>query len=224
MQAVQAIYNPSRNSRTNEEIFPGMPPGSELVWGALAGLSQPFDISDGYFKYLVYKDPSWNWKTFNLDKDVAAADSIDNGVINAADPNLKPFFDAGGKLIMYHSWTDQLIAPENSINYYNSVHAALHGYKLGDSFRLFMMPGMNHCFGGEGPSMIDPVAALELWVETGKAPDQIVAANYENGKPSRTRPLCPYPQVAKYKGTGSTDDAGNFVCATPDENKKMNTN
>jgi feruloyl esterase len=144
---------------------------------------------------------------------VARADGMDHGVLNAIDPNLKSFFDRGGKLLMYHGWNDQLIAPENSVNYYQSVVKAFGGVsKVNDSVRLFMAPGMNHCAGGDGPSNFDCLAALERWVEQKQPPDTILASHLTGGKVDRTRPLCPYPQVAAYKGTGDQNDAASFTC------------
>ena len=163
---------------------------------------------------MVFKDPKWNYLTLDFDKDVALADKLDDGLLNATDPNLKAFFSHGGKLLMYHGWNDQLITPLNSVNYYNSVVEAMGGAaKIKDSYRLFMAPGMNHCGGGDGPSRIDPVTSIDDWVMNGKAPDQMLADHLTANKVDRSRPLCPYPQVAKYKGTGSIDEAGNFVCA-----------
>ena len=116
-------------------------------------------------------------------------------------------------LIQYHGWSDAQISPGNSIQYYNRVLRAIGGAdKINGSYRLFMAPGMAHCGGGEGPNTFDAVGALEQWVENGSAPDQIIASHSTNGVVDRTRPLCPYPQVAAYKGTGSTDEAANFVC------------
>jgi feruloyl esterase len=114
---------------------------------------------------------------------------------------------------MYHGWSDQMVGPGTSINYYTSVTNALGGpAKTMASVRLFMVPGMAHCRGGEGPNTFDAVTALEQWVERGKAPDQMLASHATNGVVDRTRPLCPYPQLAAYKGSGSTDEAANFSC------------
>ena len=212
VETARKIYGPVTNPRTKEVIFPGLMPGSEMAWAGLAG-PQPFPIPADQFKYVVFKDPSWDYKKLNFDSDVALADKTDSGLINAIDPNLKAFFGHGGKLLQYHGWNDQLIPPLNSVNYYKSVEKAMGGAsKIKDNYRLFMVPGMTHCAGGEGPSNFDAVKALEEWVEKGKAPEQIVASHMTNGNADRTRPLCPYPQVAVYKGSGSTDDAANFVC------------
>ncbi|HUS06219.1 MAG TPA: tannase/feruloyl esterase family alpha/beta hydrolase [Bryobacteraceae bacterium] len=216
LAAARKIYAGATNPRTGEQIFPGMVPGSELVWGALAGGPKPFAIPESHFRHIVFKDPDWDFRTLNFDRDVALADKLDNGLLNAIDPDLKSFVERGGKLILYHGWNDQLIAPQNSINYYSSVADALGGAsKIHSAIRLFMAPGMNHCSGGDGPSAFDHLAILDEWRDKGKAPDQIIASHLTDSKPDRTRPLCPYPQIAKYKGTGSTDEAENFTCALP---------
>jgi feruloyl esterase len=216
VDAARKIYEGATNPRTHESIFPGMSRGSELVWPALAG-ERPFGIPVSHFQVIVFRSPDWNYQTLDFDIDVALADKIDNGLLNATDPNLKAFFSHGGKLLMYHGWNDQLISPFNSVNYYNSVVKAMGGAaRINDSYRLFMAPGMNHCNGGEGPSRIDPILNMDDWVKHGKAPDQLVAEHVASGgHVDRSRPLCPYPQVAKYKGAGSTDDAANFTCAKP---------
>ena len=215
VEAAKKIYAGPKNPRTGEQIFPGLEPGSENGWVFFAREREP-PIVASHFKYLVFKNPNWDFHTLNFDSDVALADKLDNGIITATNPNLKEFFAQGGKLLLYHGWNDGAIAPQNTINYYNTVADAMGGSaKVQDSMRLFMAPGMDHCYGGDGPFDFDTIAALEQWAEKGNAPDRIVAGHLLKGspKPDRTRPLCPYPQVAKYKGSGGTDEASNFVCA-----------
>jgi feruloyl esterase len=213
VEAARRIYAPAKNPRTGVEIFPGMAPGSETGWAGLAGGPGPLTISNDHYRFVVFKNPQWDFKTMDFDKDVALADKMDDGVMNATDPNLKAFFDRGGKLLMYHGWSDQLIAPRNSINYYQSVAKALGGMdKVADSIRPFMVPGMAHCFGGDGTSTFDSVTTIEQWVEQKKTPAQIPASHMTSGVADRARPLCPYPMVAAYKGTGNTNDAANFAC------------
>ena len=214
--AARKIYTPTKNAANGQEIFPAMNPGSELVWATLAGGPRPIALADDHFKYVVFQDPNWDFKTLNFDSDYVKAMKLDQGLLSAVSPDLKAFFSHGGKFIHYHGWTDQQVMPGNSINYYNSVVKAMGGAgKTMESYRLYLAPGMNHCGGGDGPNSFDTLGALEQWVEHGKAPDQIVASHSTRGQVDRTRPLCPYPQVAKYAGSGSTDDAANFVCKAP---------
>jgi feruloyl esterase len=132
------------------------------------------------------------------------------------EPDLTAFQRLGGKLILYHGWYDQNIAPRNSVNYYQKVLQTMGGEeKTKDFFRLFMVPGMGHCGGGPGPNTMDTLAAMELWVEQKRAPEKIVASRPLEAQGERTRPLCAYPQAARYKGNGSTEDAANFICADP---------
>ncbi len=193
-------------------FFPGLEPGSEMGWATLSG-PKPMDLAVEVYKYLVFQDPKWDYLSFNPETDVARAEKTISGVMDSADPNLKPLFTHGGKLLQYHGWADPGIPPGSSVNYYKSVLETMGGKtKVNGSYRLFMVPGMGHCGGGDGTSTFDMVSALDQWVEHGKAPDQIVASKVVNGAVVRTRPLCPYPQVATYKGTGSTDEAANFAC------------
>jgi feruloyl esterase len=165
----------------------------------------------------LFQDGNWDYHTFNFDTDTARADKLGNGLMNAVDPaKLQKVFAHGGKILLYHGWNDPAITPLISIKLYNDAVAANGGVgKTYNEIRLFMVPGMNHCGGGEGPNVFDKLDAISAWVEQGKAPDEIVASHSTNGNVDRTRPLCPYPQVAKYKGTGSIDEAQNFVCSKP---------
>jgi feruloyl esterase len=215
VDAARKIYTPATNPQTGEHIFPPMERGSELVWGRLAGGPGPIQLADDHFKYVVFENSQWDFRTLNFDADVAKAVKKDDGVLSAIDPNLQPFFARGGKLITYHGWTDQQVMPENSINYYQSVVAATGAAKVDESYRLFMAPGMNHCSGGDGPNKFDMLSAMEAWRERGRAPETVLASHETDGKVDRTRPLCAYPKVARYKGSGSTDEAANFACVRP---------
>jgi feruloyl esterase len=213
VEAARKIYAGPKDSRTGAQIFPPVERGSELGWTAVAG-PQPYQVAVDHFKYVVFQDPNWDWRTLNFGSDVDLADQRDRGLVNATDPHLEKFFGHGGKLIIYHGWGDPIVAPENSIHYYNSVADTLGGVdKVSNSIRLFLAPGMGHCGGGDGPNVLETVPALEQWVEKGTAPEKILASHSTDGKVDRTRPLCPYPQVAKYKGSGSIDEAANFSCA-----------
>lgn len=214
VEAARKIYAPSKNPRTGEEIFPGLEPGSEPLWAPHVAGPRPFSVADDLFKYVVFRDPNWDFRKLDPAADLERARKADNNTLTAADPNIRTFVSRGGKLVIYHGWADQLIGPRNAINYYAAGTRAL-GTQWDDAVRLYMVPGMAHCGGGEGPNTFDMLTALEQWKEKGIAPMQIVAAHLTNGNVDRTRPLCPYPQVARYKGTGSTDEATNFVCTMP---------
>ena len=215
VEAARKIYAAAKNPRTGQVIFPGLEPGSEMGWAGLAG-KDAFGYAMDWLRYGVFKDPKWDYKTLNFDSDVTASEKAGGDAMDANDPDLRPFLAPGGKLLLYHGWADPLIVPGNTVNYYEAALAKMDSVKNArDSVRLFMVPGMLHCRGGDGPDDFDTLAAIEQWREKGKAPDQLVASHMTNGAVDRTRPLCPYPQVATYKGSGSTDQAENFSCALP---------
>lgn len=212
VQSARTMYAPLRNPRTQKEIFPGLEYGSEMGWSTFGGL-QPFDVGAGLYRDMVFKDPNWDYKTLNFDSDMDLTAKIEKGDINALDPNLQRFFLHGGKIIHYHGWADPQIPSGSSVEYYQSVLDTMGGTnKVKENYRLFMVPGMGHCAGGDGPASFNMLTALEQWVEKGKTPDYIPAVHLTNGHADRTRILCPYPQVATYNRTGDTNDAANFTC------------
>jgi hypothetical protein len=236
--ALEKLYEGAHDSE-KRELFPGFLPGGEdgtggwALWitGTGPGQSLLFAFGKGFFSDMVYDQADWDYKKANLDEAVAAADKKFAAVLNATESNLKPFSSRGGKLIIYHGWNDAAISALNTINYYESVESKM-GKQDADSFlRLFMVPGLQHCGGGPGPDVFgqmgfstanDPqhnmYLALEQWVEKGTAPTTVIATKQSGegaAATKMTRPLCAYPQVAKYKGVGNTNDAASFVCAVP---------
>ncbi len=222
-QAVQQLYD-----GPGENIYPGLLPGGEdgpggwsnWITGTQPGASGQGNLGLAFFRYFVFDDAEWDARSFKFetapgfDNDVEFTDYKLASIFNATDPDLSAFRDNGGKLIQYHGWSDPDITPLNSINYYENVQKATPGADV--FYRLFLVPGMQHCGGGPGTSKFDMISALEQWVEHGTAPESIPAAHVTStGIVDRTRPLCPYPQEAQWKGTGSTDLAENFVCALP---------
>jgi Tannase and feruloyl esterase len=233
---LKKLYEAARDSK-GKEIFPGFVPGGEegaggwplWITGNAAGKGLLFAFDFGFFADMVYEKPEWDYKKANLDDAVAASDDKFAAVLNAMETNMKGFEERGGKLIIYHGWSDAGISPLNTVNYYESVVNTM-GKEDTDSFmRLFMVPGMQHCGGGPGPDVfgeygISPVndpqhniyLALEQWVEKGTVPSAVIASRMDGEGPAAkvkmTRPLCPYPLEAKYKGSGDTNDAANFVC------------
>ena len=211
VETARALYADVKHPRTGRTLYsPLLQPGSELMWGTLAG-PQPFGNAAEAFKYVVSKDPAWEPSRFNAETDLELMDT-GGAVLNTPSPNLKPFFARGGKLLMYHGWNDQQVPAVSSVSYFTRVLDAVGKAAARKSIQLYMVPGMNHCQGGAGTDTFDKVAAMEEWMARGTAPDRIVASHATDGKIDRTRPLCPYPQVAVYNGAGSTDDASSFSC------------
>jgi feruloyl esterase len=211
VQTAQTITSPATTT-AGQVMFPRLEPGTELRWNRLAGGPNPADIFVDQFRYVVYQDPSWDWRSFDLERDSERANAVDKD-IDELNPRLAAFAKHGGKLLIYHGWADQQVAPGSTIEFYNSVlESSADSVPSQDWIRLFMVPGMGHCEGGEGPDTFDKISVLERWVEKREAPARIVAAHSNAGKIDRTRPLCPYPQVARYNGAGSIDEASNFTC------------
>jgi feruloyl esterase len=211
VQTAQTITSPA-TTMAGQVLFPRLEPGTELRWGRLAGGPRPADIFVDQFRYVVYQDPDWDWRSFDLERDSARANAVDKD-IDEFDPHLEAFARRGGKLLIYHGWADQQVAPGSSIEFYDSVlKLSANSAQAPNWIRLFMVPGMGHCTGGEGPDTFDKISVIERWVEKGEAPTRVIAAHNTAGKVDRTRPLCPYPQVARYNGSGSIDEASNFTC------------
>jgi tannase/feruloyl esterase len=202
-EGVQRIYDGPSNPRTGAHIFAGLERGSELGWNPV-----PVGYAADYFKYIVFKDPAWDPKSLNYDSDVERASK--DVVFDANDPDMSRFTGRGGKLILYQGWAEPGIPPGNLVRYYDQISKKTKAAK--DSVRVFMVPGMGHCGGGNGTSTFDMMPALDAWVVRGQAPARINASRVRDGKVDRTRPLCAWPQVARYTGSGRIDDEANFVC------------
>jgi feruloyl esterase len=228
VKALEMIYQGARNPRTGEQIYPGLEPGGEYPqpnnpgWAMIMDGKQPFNIDTALIGGMTFRNPQWDWRTFDFDRDVALLDAKLYGVLNAIDPDMRDFKAHGGKLVIYHGWSDPGVMPQRTIDFYDEMidfASKAHGGDgrayTSEYARLFMMPGMGHCRGGNGPDRADFMGVIANWVEHGKAPESIMARKEENGKVTMTRPICPHPQVARYKGRGNTNDAASFECAAP---------
>jgi len=231
--ALKKIYDGPVDGK-GKQMFPGFLPGGEdgqggwATWiGHAPGKDLQTIFATGFYAHMISTKDPIDLKTINVETAVKLADDQQGQTFNAIDPDLKAFGRRGGKLIIYHGWSDAALPPAGSINYYNSVEEALGPGKASYLMRLFMVPGMQHCGGGPGANSFgqftpagdadhDLSLALERWVEKGIAPDKLIATKFVDDKPEKgvamTRPLCPYPQTATYKGSGDTNDAANFEC------------
>ena len=223
--ALNKIYGGAKNQRTGEQVYPGWPKGTEAGWPQYWGTTEPARAN--LWRRWVFKDPQWNWWTFDFDRDIARADRAIGAMVDQVNPDIRRFQARGGKAIVYHGWQDPVSNPIDTIAYYEKVRNRQRSPDETDAFfRLFMVPGMGHCSGGAGtahfgnqggPSPVvdadhDLLAALDRWVESGTPPATFIASRVVNGTTVRTRPLCTYPKRAVYRGTGNTDDAANFTC------------
>ena len=240
MEALQKIYSGPKDPVSGEQIYPGYEPGTEAdpaAWGPwILGPIQPA-FANSFFAQAVHEDQQWDWRTADLGREVRLADEKTASILNAWNPDLRSFRAHGGKLIQYHGWGDAAIAPRDSIAYYEKVRAFLalypdprstNGKGIESFYRLFMVPGMQHCAGGQGPTSFgnddipkqdsasadadhDVVLALDRWVTQGVAPERIIGTGNIGGT-HLARPLCVYPAVAHYRGQGDANSPENFTC------------
>jgi feruloyl esterase len=198
-------------------IYSGFEPGSELGWAMMAAGPEPINISTSFFSDMVFENLKWDFRTFDVDRDTRYADTRLGEAINAFDPNLKPFKDHGGKLILYQAWNETIIPPRSLIDYYSTVEKTMGGVRQTQDFaRLFLVPGSGGCPGFSDPKAFDALDAVQQWREKNVAPEKIIfSLSDKPGNYYKSLPVCPYPQVPAYKGTGNINDAGNFICTTP---------
>jgi feruloyl esterase len=209
LKTVEAFYGGTKNSK-GELIFSGQALGNPLP--VLRGIP-PGGVPGGGFdtvRIWGFQDAGYDWNTFDLDRDMPIINSK-VGFVDAVDPDLSKFKAHGGKLLLYAGWGDTGITPENTVLYYESVLDKM-GRSQGDFVRLFMVPGMGHCRGGDGPDTFDTIGTLEAWREKSVTPTQMIGFNTRS---SLSRPICSYPQYPKYKGSGNLKDASNWSCAAP---------
>jgi hypothetical protein len=213
----KAVYDGPRNS-AGERLYPGgMMPGGEGAWGG----ADTWSLPEGSLRYLMFADqrPGYVNHDFNWDRDlesVRAQVALYDPVAPGTAPDLKAFQARGGRLIMYHGWSDQGVSPLGSLDYYAQVAARQGGMaKVRDWFRTFMVPGMFHCRGGNAPNTFDFMPSLAAWVEQGVAPDGVVATQRDGDRVVRTRPLYAYPATAKYDGKGDVNLAASWRAAMP---------
>ena len=210
VEEMRLIYQGPVNPRTKELIFPGLPYGAELQLNQYTG-KEALDNAVALYRYGVYKDPKWDWRSMDYDKSIELAHKTMDPSMRAQ-PDLTPFLDHGGRMLIYIGWTDYH-NPMELAGYYKKVVANYGEGDATDLIKLYIIPGMDHCSGGFGCDTFDKLGIIDQWVATGKAPEQVIASKLKDGKVVRTSPLCAYPQVAKYKGMGDTEDAASFVCA-----------
>jgi feruloyl esterase len=241
VEAVEKIYAGPSDPATGLRLFPGFERGSEFGWVGFGA------FINNLWQNMIVENPSFDFHAFDFTNDVAFFDAKLAATINSTDPDLGAFKARGGKLLMWHGWTDTTLEPRSSLNYYNSVvavtggglrladlpHASRHDSienleNTQDFFRLFLAPGVNHCGGGAGPNSSfaytlandvgpmdadhDILAALDRWVEHGIAPGRLIASHFTAGVADKTRPVCAYPKIARYKGKGDPNQPGAWTC------------
>lgn len=217
VEAVRQMYRGPQLPMVGQ-LAPGFPVGSETGW-PFASAAEPPMISAQFLRRVIFEDPLWSWRQFDLETDSTLARERAGWLMDAVSPELGTYRDQGGKLLLYHGWNDTNNSALATIAYYEAMEAELAvrpnplSIATPEFARLFLVPGMGHCAGGIGTSRFDAQRAIENWVERGIAPDRIEAERVDaGGQVVRTRPLCPYPQTARYRGTGNSDRSGSFVC------------
>ncbi|HEU4617369.1 MAG TPA: tannase/feruloyl esterase family alpha/beta hydrolase [Gammaproteobacteria bacterium] len=214
-ERVETLYGPLK-SKGGLDLYPGPTISAALGPSAPAKADAPAlaaPLANALKEFGYTSDATI--ASFDADKAIPAMEKLMDPVMSATNPDLSAFKARGGKVVAWHGWSDPAISPYNTLHYYESVQKKM-SVDMDDFYRIFFVPGMGHCgAGASGPDKFDVVAALEAWVEKGAAPTRIEATQYKDGKVVRTRPLCKYPEVAKYKGSGSVDDAQSFECVKP---------
>lgn len=212
-RVIQAIWGGARTT-ASEALWFGLSPGAPM--DGLAG-ADPFPIAEHHQRYWIEQNPQWDWRTLDyagFEQNFRDSQKLFHDVIGTDDPNLSPFQQSGGRLLLWHGWNDELIFPGGTIDYFERMIDAIGGpTQVSEFARLFMAPGVEHCDSGPGPDTFDMFGALVRWVEDGAAPDRITAAKLEGDQVVRTRPLCPYPQAAVYDGTGDPNSEASFACS-----------
>jgi feruloyl esterase len=208
----RVMYRGAVHPTSRATVLPGLAVGTELEWKIIGDVA-PINYAVDAFRYVFFQDASWDPLRYDARRDLDLALAADpNDVLGPIDANLGGFFARGGKLLLYHGWSDPQVSPYNTISFFHEIVAANGGAGTGTSVQLYMLPGVGHCTGGPGPDTFDQMAAIEQWLSTGSAPDRIEAAHSSDGVVDRTRPLCPFGKVAHWNGKGSSDDAANFTC------------
>jgi feruloyl esterase len=230
VEAARRTYAGLKDPMTGMQLNPGLERGSEIAWANAFPEAIPHPAAISYVRYLVIEDAAWDWKTFDFRRPADYQASLKSEarlapILNALDPDLRAFKRRGGKILHWHGWSDERVESQSSTDYYERVLSFAESGRLDRGaalrdvqsfYRLFMVPGMTHGVGvGYGPNTFDMLTVLEQWVERGISPDAVTATHSTNGVVDRSRPICPYPRVATYKGTGDTNDAANFVCRDP---------
>lgn len=223
--AAKAIYAGPKNPRTNAQIYPGQPVGTESGWPSYWGGTAP--VRSDFWALWIFDNPQWDWWTFDYDRDMTFSLAKMGPLVDQNNADISAFKARGGKLITYQGWADPVVNPLDTIAYYEKVRTQQGSQQATDDFfRLFLAPGMGHCSGGTGPTVFgnggtqapnatadnDLLKALDRWVEQGVAPDAMIASRVQAGAVTATRPVCAYPKKAVYSGSGSTSEAANFTC------------